>query len=494
MHPTLGGPEGVPIDGRFHVAAITLPTSDEYVGTWGSRVIGHPRLPLAILSLPRGASRVPLAVVNVATGETALARGLRGELRDALFEENCALLLTTHALCRVRLAPKPEVLQCGRPKGVGTYLWRLLDFGSQYVAVTGWASKSALVLRRSDFVPVKRLKLAGAQASLRVDDAHVRLLSFHAGLAVDYELESLRPVAQMPLPLGTEPLISDAAIYVLTGTKGPVDTRVPMERIWAVNPRAIARLDSHTYAVRRRSKAPRWPLRVLAIAGEEIVIATEEGIALVRASDFAPTGSCPVADEVWQHAFVPSERAVVMQVSRFMPRELKIVRWSAPPEGQPSPTEGRPTSASTQTPQKRRWLRAQRSAQHRTARRRGSMRHLRPLLLILVALCTAAILTTAACGGAPPASGVEGQVLSNGGPSPGDWPLANVKVEVHAGELSAPIVALVKADAKGRFRVALPPGRYTLIMHKYDDHYREPASVVVAAGVFASVRVMNGVK
>lgn len=91
-------------------------------------------------------------------------------------------------------------------------------------------------------------------------------------------------------------------------------------------------------------------------------------------------------------------------------------------------------------------------------------------------------------------SGVAGQVLCSGGPSPGDWPLANVKVEVHAGSLSAPIVAMVKADAKGRFRIALVPGHYTLIMHKYDDHYRSATPVAVSAGVFSTVRVMNGVR
>jgi photosystem II stability/assembly factor-like uncharacterized protein len=66
------------------------------------------------------------------------------------------------------------------------------------------------------------------------------------------------------------------------------------------------------------------------------------------------------------------------------------------------------------------------------------------------------ILKVTAPGGAVPASGVEGQVLSNGGPAPGEWPLPNVKVEVHEGSLSAPVVALVRADAKGRFRVASP--------------------------------------
>lgn len=122
------------------------------------------------------------------------------------------------------------------------------------------------------------------------------------------------------------------------------------------------------------------------------------------------------------------------------------------------------------------------------------MRLARLLLLVATAAAAVCILMTLACGGTALTSGVAGQVLCNGGPSPGDWPLANVKVEVHAGSLSAPIVALVKADAKGRFRIALAPGHYTLIMHKYDDHYRSATSVVVSAGVVSTVRVMNGVR
>lgn len=122
------------------------------------------------------------------------------------------------------------------------------------------------------------------------------------------------------------------------------------------------------------------------------------------------------------------------------------------------------------------------------------MRVTRWLVLFIAGVGAACILMPAACGSTVLNSGVDGQVLCNGGPAPGNWPLANVKVEVHAGSLSAPMVALVRADAKGCFRVALPPGHYTLIMHKYDDHYRDSTSVVVNAGVFSTVRVMNGVR
>ena len=122
------------------------------------------------------------------------------------------------------------------------------------------------------------------------------------------------------------------------------------------------------------------------------------------------------------------------------------------------------------------------------------MRVTRLIALLMVGVGVLCILMTAACGGAALPSGIDGQVLCNGGTAPGDWPLANVKVEVHAGSLSTPMTAMVKADAKGRFRIALKPGRYVLIMHKYDDHYRGSTSVVVTNGVFSSVRVMNGVK
>jgi hypothetical protein len=130
----------------------------------------------------------------------------------------------------------------------------------------------------------------------------------------------------------------------------------------------------------------------------------------------------------------------------------------------------------------------------------------RSAFLFLTALAAVAALVTAGCGNSPgsksspvesvsPASGVAGVTLEEGGPPPGDpRPLPGVKVEVHAGDVDGPITALVQADENGLFRVALPPGRYTFIVHQYDDRLRQPTTVTVAAGVISEVRVLTDVR
>ena len=187
----------------FQVTTIQLPTSGQYVGTWGSALLAHPKQPTVVLSFPRDAGPLPWATIDVATGTIRTAKGLRGELRDGLAAGDEAFCLTTHAICRLRLFPEPEVVATYRPKGLGTYLWRMLDFGPDFVAVTGWASKSVLVLSRADGTVVKRIAATAPQSSIRIDDRIVRLFALHGGEVVDIDLKTLKPIQRHHVPDGT---------------------------------------------------------------------------------------------------------------------------------------------------------------------------------------------------------------------------------------------------------------------------------------------------
>ncbi len=199
----------------FQVTTVHLPIPDQYVGTWGSGFVAHPKQPTVVLSLPRGASPLPWATIDVATGTVRTGKGLRGELRDGLAAGDEALCLTTHAICRLRLFPEPEVVATYRPKGLGTYLWRLLDFGPDFVAATGWASKSALVLSRSDGTAVKRIAAVAPQSSVRIDDRIIRLFALHGGEVVDVDLKTLKTIERHRVPDGTRAVVADGEVFTL---------------------------------------------------------------------------------------------------------------------------------------------------------------------------------------------------------------------------------------------------------------------------------------
>jgi multidrug efflux pump subunit AcrA (membrane-fusion protein) len=123
------------------------------------------------------------------------------------------------------------------------------------------------------------------------------------------------------------------------------------------------------------------------------------------------------------------------------------------------------------------------------------------ITLVLLAAIVLAIVALPACGkSAPPLpppspeSGVRGTAKSAGGPAVDGktnvWPSSNVTVVAHKGELDGPVVAQVVADRSGRFRIALPPGTYTLVQAEVAG---EPRTVTVHAGEYVRVTLWQAV-
>lgn len=108
-------------------------------------------------------------------------------------------------------------------------------------------------------------------------------------------------------------------------------------------------------------------------------------------------------------------------------------------------------------------------------------------------------LTLTACGlrpGAPANTGVEGLMMIGptcpverlNNPCP-DRPFAG---EVSIRDGSGSVVADVRADAGGRFQVALAPGTYQLVPispHPGGYPFGRPQSVTVVAGLYAQVTI-----
>jgi len=267
--------------------------------------------------------------VDLETGVTRLGKGLRGELRDGLASGDEALCLTTQAVCRLRLFPEPVVVATYRPKGLGTYLWRMLDFGPDLVGVTGWASKSVLVLNRADGSVIKRIAAIAPQSSARIDDRVIRLFALHGGEIVDVDLATLKPIERHRVPDGTRAVVGNGEVFALIGPRRVADPHVDIKRVWRVEPKELVAFDTDL-KVARRVQAPSGAREVLAITDGTLVIAAARGVTLVRASDLVELGSFEIErSDVWQHAFAPATRSIVVSPDRFVPTKLKVVRWGA---------------------------------------------------------------------------------------------------------------------------------------------------------------------
>ena len=79
----------------------------------------------------------------------------------------------------------------------------------------------------------------------------------------------------------------------------------------------------------RRVPAPSRAREVIAITDEVIVIATDRGVALARTSDLGELGVFDfTGSDIWQHTFVRGTRSVVVSPARFVPAQLKVIRWT----------------------------------------------------------------------------------------------------------------------------------------------------------------------
>jgi len=131
---------------------------------------------------------------------------------------------------------------------------------------------------------------------------------------------------------------------------------------------------------------------------------------------------------------------------------------------------------------------------------------LRPLMLAL--LLALAMLGLPACNSASPSSspassptsGVQGRAMWEGGPAvantgtPSGAPstqqghLSGVAIAVHEDDLDGKIVARVKADSSGEFKVELPVGRYTLVQ---EVPGATPETVRVEPGEFVTITLWD---
>ena len=77
--------------------------------------------------------------------------------------------------------------------------------------------------------------------------------------------------------------------------------------------------------------------------------------------------------------------------------------------------------------------------------------------------------------------------MIRGGPAPGSpRPEPGTRIAVYQGSLDGPLVARAKADAHGRFSLALKPGRYTLV--QMSDAAR-PKTVRVPPNGYVNVKL-----
>jgi hypothetical protein len=145
---------------------------------------------------------------------------------------------------------------------------------------------------------------------------------------VDIDLKTLKPIQRHHVPDGTRAIVADGEVFTLLGPRRAADTHADIQQIWRIEPKELVALDKGL-KVSRRAPAPLGAREVLAITDGVIVIATDRGVALARASDLGALGALEIErSDVWQHTFVWGGRSVVVSPDRFIPTQLKVVRWT----------------------------------------------------------------------------------------------------------------------------------------------------------------------
>lgn len=334
----------------FTLESVPLPTEPEYVGTWGSAIVATPSSPRVLVSLPTAGHPVRWARVDVETGDVDVARDMRGELRDGVFDSpDEGWLLTTSGLCRVDLSgAAPRVTKAVKPKGLGTYLWRLLPLGPDHLGATGWATRSLAVIDRACGTVEKRIRVVSPHLAVKRGD-HVRLYAPHGGECLDLSLPSLARAGRRAMPLGTAPVIHGGELLMASGDRKPLDAESDVDEIWRVVPKAIVALDPESFSELRRAAAPAGARDLLGVdSAGRLIVSTDTGVALLSNPTLheegrvdLPSLSKPVAF----HAFVEGMDAVVISPDRFLPKELVTIRWAAGSATEGSNDAGRRQSA-----------------------------------------------------------------------------------------------------------------------------------------------------
>jgi hypothetical protein len=162
---------------------------------------------------------------------------------------------------------------------------------------------------------------------MRIDDRTIRLFALHGGEVVDIDLKTLKATHRHQVPDGTRAVVADGEIFTLLGPRRAADPHVDIRRIWRIDPEELVALDRNLRVV-RTAPAPSGAREVLVITEGVIVIATNRGVALVRASDLTVIGAFDIEhSDVWQHTFVSADRSVVVSSNRFLPTQMKVIRW-----------------------------------------------------------------------------------------------------------------------------------------------------------------------
>jgi hypothetical protein len=175
---------------------------------------------------------------------------------------------------------------------------------------------------------VKRIAAVAPQSSVRIDDRIIRLFALHGGEVVDVDLRTLKPIERYRVADGTRAIVADGEVFTLLGPRRAADPHVDVKQIWRIEPTELVALDGNL-RVARRVPAPSRAREVIAITDGVIVIATDRGVALARTSDLGELGVFDIAgSDVWQHTFLQAVRSVAVSPARFVPTQLKVIRWT----------------------------------------------------------------------------------------------------------------------------------------------------------------------
>jgi hypothetical protein len=326
---------------HFRTATVGLPPMHSDAVGRHQVLIAQPGEGAVLLTRRTGRT---LARCHLATGRVEHIGGIRGELRDAVFDPDgqTAWLLATHGLCQVTLAPL-AITRVVRA-GLGTYKNGLCTLGWELLGVYNTRQTSMIVVERATGQVRKTLRFPGPDLVRPGPAAHtVWLATLRDGQAGLLHLGSLRVSQRRRMRKVLAPVVAGDEILAV-GDQVTLDG-VPTDRFGRPSRERVVALGIEAFELRRHG--PKLPGLVGVLGVDAVgrpVVATRLGFSVLDRTTLAPLGRFELDPELdWPieaACYVPDtdEDTVVLvpalhrraaptgRLERF-PEELVFVRW-----------------------------------------------------------------------------------------------------------------------------------------------------------------------
>lgn len=309
----------------FDVARHPLPTT--LSGGYLSSLIALPGAASVLLSLPSKGATCRLCRVDLVGGRTVTGKGLPGDLRAVVLDDDSAVAgwaLATYGLCRISLDPLARTGEVVRA-GIGKHQSHLFALSTDLLGVSQFHGASVSLVSRATGAVVTRLRTGAPALVHDLVDGTKRCWSPHRAGCADLDVDRRGVTARHEIPYGRGPALVGDRMLVVCGER--VDNpHAP--GVWHTTADELVAFDAHTLAIVARGAAPRTAIEVLgADAAGRIVVSTARGFGLHDPTSLTVVAVHEEPGEIGGAVLLPGTNAVVLQ-GQIASDGLTVVRWS----------------------------------------------------------------------------------------------------------------------------------------------------------------------